>query len=60
MFFGKSEKKRWHPGLVIAIGALAALGAFTVIERGKCIVSGMKDKMMSIVRKDDGCECDSD
>ena len=60
MFFGKSEKKRWHPCLVIAIGALAAIGTLTVVERGKCLVMGMKDKMISMVKKDNSCSSGCD
>ena len=58
MFFGKSEKKRWHPGLVIAIGALAAIGGLAIVERGKCLVGSMKDKMMAVMRG--GCDSDSE
>ena len=58
MLFGKNEKKRWHPGLVIAIGTLAAIGGIAVIERGKCIVGGIKDKMMTMMRG--GCDSDSE
>ncbi len=60
MFFGKSEKKRWNPGLIIVIGALATIGGITVIERGKCLVLGMKDKMMGMVRGRSECDTECD
>jgi hypothetical protein len=58
MFFGKSEKKRWHPGLVIVIGALATIGGIAVLDRGKCLLMGVKDKMTSMMRGH--CDCDSE
>ena len=33
--FGKSEKKRGHPGLAIAVGALAVVGAVSIVSTGK-------------------------
>ncbi len=60
MLFGKSEKKRWHPALVIAIGTLAAIGGITVVERGKCMMMAVKNKLSCMMNGGDDCssECD--
>ena len=60
MFFGKSEKKRWNPGLVIAIGALAAIGTLTVIDRGRCALESIKSKLSGMVRGECACDCECD
>ena len=43
MFFGKEERKARHPYLVLTVGALAAIGAMSII-------SGCKCRIRSVVR----------
>ena len=43
MFFKKEERKARHPWLTLTVGALAAIGAMS-------IVSGVKCKMRSMLR----------
>ena len=53
MFFHRSEGKRWRPGVIIAVGALAALGAVSIVEKSK---RWMRDKwrgMLCFVKKEE-------
>ena len=50
MFFRKSEQKRTHPYVVMAIGTLAMIGAFNVVKCTKRTVCHMKKKITSVFR----------
>ena len=57
MFFGKSEPKRSPSfGMVLVVGALAVIGAATVAERGKAIITRACNKIKSLGENKD-CEC---
>ena len=58
MLFKKSEPRRWHPCLVIAVGALAVVGAVTVTNAAKQMVEGIKSKMKSMWQKSPECQDD--
>ena len=47
MFFKKTEPKRWHPCLVLTIGALSIIGAVTVTNASKCAINNAKNKIKS-------------
>ena len=47
MFFKKSEPKRWHPCLVLTIGALSIIGAVTIANASKCAINTAKTKIKS-------------
>ena len=47
MFFKKTEPKRWHPCLVLTIGALSIIGAVTITNASKCAISTAKNKIKS-------------
>lgn len=51
MFFKRSEKSRWRPGVVIAIGALAALGAVSITEKSKKWVKDKWHRVYCLVKK---------
>lgn len=48
--FGKSEKKRGHPGLAIAVGALAVVGAVSIVSTGKKWVMDKTGRMMGFMK----------
>ena len=54
--FGKSERKRRNPTLTLAVGALAAIGAVSIVKCGKRVVGELGKKVKTIMR---GCsdEC---
>ena len=60
MLFKKSEPRRWHPCLVIAIGALTVIGAVTVTNAARRMMDNMKTKMKSMWQKAPECECMSE
>ena len=51
MFFRKSEQKRTHPYVVMAIGTLAMIGAFNVVKCTKRTVCHMCVPYMLIMWK---------
>ena len=51
MFFKREEKSRWRPGVIIAIGALAALGAVSITEKSKAWVRTQWNKACGLVKK---------
>lgn len=58
MFFRRSERKRCHPCITLALCALTAVGVVGVMNKGKCFI---KKKMKSIANFiKGGCECSSD
>ena len=56
--FGKSERKRRNPTLTLAVGALAAIGAVSIVKCGKKIAGEVGRKMKAIIRGASD-ECDS-
>ena len=66
MFFKKSEPKRWHPCLVLTIGALSIIGAVTITNASKCAINNAKTKIKSFFSpksssspsEDDSDSCD--
>lgn len=60
MFFGKAEKKRCHPCLIITVGVLTAIGVVALTSKGKCLMSKMKSKIGGMLKcsdKDNSDEC---
>jgi hypothetical protein len=60
MLFGKTEHRRTHPYAAITIGTLAMIGAFSVVRCAKRTVRCTADKMMSIFKSKDRCDCSVD
>lgn len=54
MFF-KSEKRTRHPWLVLTVGALAAVGAISIMNSCKCKIHATFSKVGG--RGTVGCEC---
>lgn len=60
MLLKKSDKKRCHPCVAIAIGALAVIGAVSVTEKGKEWISSKMAKAKALISKNGaGCDCES-
>ena len=57
VFLRKMEQKRTHPYVVMAIGTLAMIGAFSVVRCGKRTAKCMCDKMTSVFKGDKSGEC---
>ena len=57
MLFRKSEPRRWHPALVITIGALTAIGTATIVTMSKDAMCTVKDKITSLFKKKEECSC---
>ncbi|MBO5878924.1 MAG: hypothetical protein J6Q68_00015 [Clostridia bacterium] len=51
MLFGRSEKKRSSTPAILMIGALAVVGAASITNKGKQLISNTVDKCKSIVNK---------
>ena len=49
MMFGKSEKKKSTAPLFLTIGALAVIGAASITNKGKRMMSCMMSKMRSVM-----------
>ncbi len=56
MFFGKAEKKRHHPCLVIVIGMLAVAGAVAITNKGKCLMYKAKSKLEGMLKSQESCD----
>ncbi len=63
MFFKKSDRKSTSPMLVLTVGALAMVGAFSIVKCGKRMMKCGCDKMTGMVKHmmgkdacDSGCE----
>ena len=50
VFLRKSEQKRTHPYVVMAIGTLAMIGAFNVVRCTKRTVCHVRKKITSVFR----------
>ena len=46
---GKGDKRRGHPTLAIAVGALAVIGAFSIVNSGKRWVTDKAQRMAGFV-----------
>ena len=56
MFFRKTERKRHSACVILTIGALATIGAISVVKDGKQMINELGKKVKSFLKKD-GCEC---
>jgi len=59
MFFRRTERKSHGTCVILAIGALAAIGAASIAKNGKQMISNACNKMKSLVSKDK-CMCAGD
>ena len=48
--FMKSEKRKKNPALIMTVGALAALGAASIIRTGRAVISSIGCKLKGVVR----------
>ena len=55
MFFGRCERKKYNAGLILAVSALAAVGAVTVMKCGKQMMGELVKKAKCALKS---CECD--
>ena len=56
MFFRKTERKKHSAFVIMAIGALAAVGAVSITKCGKQILCEARNKVMGFFKKDgDSC-----
>lgn len=53
MLIKKSDRRRCHPCVAIAIGALAIIGAVSVTEKGKAWLSSKMARAKRIMFKND-------
>ena len=53
MFFRKTERKKHSACLILAVGALATVGAIAITKRGKDMLCCMKEKMCGIFKKNE-------
>ena len=59
MFFRKCEKKKHTSAkLILVVGALAAVGAFSITRKGRDLMCTAKEKITSFFKKDE-CKCES-
>ncbi len=65
MLFGKTERKKGSPAMALTVGALAMIGAFSIVRCTKRMMQCTCDKMTSMVKhvmkkdspqSDCGCE----
>ncbi len=56
MFLKKSEQKKSSSCVILAVGALAAIGFMTVTGKGKNMIKSIKNKMRSMFMGE-GCSC---
>ncbi len=60
MFFKKTEQKKHSACLILAVGALAAIGVASITKCGKTALCNMKCKIMSLFKKDgSSCSCNN-
>ena len=50
MLFGKNEKKRGHPGIALTMGALAVVGAVSLVNTSKRWVKDKSKKVVGFFR----------
>ena len=56
MFFRKNEQKKHSVCAILTIGALAAIGAVSIVKDGKQMLNGLACKVKGFLKKDT-CEC---
>ena len=56
MFFRKTERKRYGTCFILAVGALATVGAITVVRYGKQMVKDAEGKVKGLLQKK-SCSC---
>ena len=59
MFFRKTERKRYGACFILAVGALATVGAITVVRCGKQMVDDAGCKIKNWLNKDK-CMCQTE
>ena len=57
MFFRKTERKKQGVGVILTVGALAAIGAVTVTKCGKQMLNDVMCKVKGFLKKENGCDC---
>ena len=59
MLFRKTERKKSNMGVILTVGALAAIGAWTITQKSKTIVDTALCKLKSMWNNTSGCskEC---
>lgn len=55
MFFRKTERKKHGVGVILTVGALAAIGAVTVTKCGKQMLNDAMCKVKGFFKKESGC-----
>ncbi len=50
MLFGKNEKRRGHPGIALTMGALAVVGAVSLVNTSKKWMKEKAKKMTGMFR----------
>ena len=55
MFFGKSERRKTSVITIMAIGALAMVGAVGIVRKGKQAIGCACDKLRGAMKRD--CDC---
>jgi hypothetical protein len=50
MLFNRNEKRRGHPGLALTVGALAVVGAVSIVNCSKKWVKDKSCKMISMMK----------
>lgn len=63
MFFKKNEPKRMSPTFGLAVGALTVIGAITVTNAARSVISRVKSKMSSLCSMrmmSNPCNCNED
>jgi len=60
VFFRKNDKKRSHPFAILTVGALATVGAMSLISGCKCKMKDCLKKMGGMMMKKKDCpnECE--
>lgn len=51
-----SERKKRNPTLVMTVGALAAVGAITLVRGAKRVMKNAGEKVKGIIRHDSDCD----
>ena len=60
MLMKKSGRKKCATCVILTVGALAAVGAMAVSNKGKQLMSGFKDKMKTMLSKAGMSDCCGD
>ena len=52
----KSERKKRNPALVMTVGALAAVGAISIVRGARRVMKNAGEKVKGLIRQDSDCE----